>query len=74
MLEANIRIFSGLKGFATFWEFSFYGHKRSLIMNMNEKIHFHTLFFNFNVLKPISNNAYIFVKEFITNNAFTSKY
>ena len=47
-----------LKGFATFWEFSFYGQKKVADYEYHslfaEKIHFHTKFFNFNVLKPMS--------------------
>ena len=40
-----------LKGFATFWEFSFYGQKKVADYEYHglfaEKIHFHTYFFHF---------------------------
>ena len=61
-----------LKGFATFWEFSFYGQKKVADYEYHslfaEKIHFHTLFFNFNVLKPMSFSSKLWFEEIISLN------
>ena len=66
----NFQIFPMLKGFATFWEFSFYRQKKvanyEFYILFAEKIHLHSYFFIFYVLKPRSFSSNPTLKGFAT--------